>query len=451
MHFHKAAAQRHPVPPEVFFTTTQNPAVMTEEFEASREIAAIQSEDWRSPIVALLEERHVPEGSVESQHLQQRSRNYQLIGGTLYKAGVTAPLLRCVSRTEGQELLDAMHRGACGAHASSRALVGRAFRQGFYWPTALRDAQELVRRCEACQRASKMSRLPATVLQQIAPVWPLARWGMDIIGHLPTAPGSFRYAIVAVEYFSKWLEAETMTAITSANIVKFLWKNIICRFGVSRELTVDNGRQFDCDRFVSYCNDMGTKVCFASVYHPQSNGACERANESILTALGKRIFDQPKGTWTGELPGILWALRTSETRPIGFTPFKLLFGEEAMTPEEAALRSLRVIEASDPEMESTVKDLAEETRLAAVENLERYQKETAVWRNKRIKIREFREGQLVLRRRRNADTLGKFESKWEGPYVITSSRHPGSYRLMTPDGEEDPHTWNADRLIRYFP
>ncbi|CAO2152718.1 unnamed protein product [Urochloa humidicola] len=122
-----------------------------------------------------------------------------------------------------------------------------------------------------------------------------------------------------------------------------------------------------------------------------------------------------------------------------------------MTPEEATLRSLRVDGAPNPEAEPTIRDLAEETRLAAVENLERYQKETAAWRNKRIKIREFKEGQLVLRRRRNADTLGKFESKWEGPFVITSCRRPGSYRLMTLDGDEDPHTWNADRLIRYFP
>ncbi|CAO2141753.1 unnamed protein product [Urochloa humidicola] len=274
---------------------------------------------------------------------------------------------------------------------------------------------------------------------------------MDIIGPLPTAPGSFRYAIVAVEYFSKWLEAELLTAITSANIVKFLWKNIVCHFGVPRELTIDNGRQFDCDRFVSYCNDMGTKVCFASVYHPQSNGACERANGSILTALDKCIFDQSKGMWAEELPGILWALRMSEARPTGFTPFKLLFGEEAMTPEEATLRSLRVDGAPNPETESTIRDLAEETRLAAVENLERYQKETAAWRNKHIKIREFKEGQLVLRRRRNVDTLGKFERKWEGPFVITSCRRPGCYRLMTLDGDEDPHTWNADRLIRYFP
>ncbi|CAN6334620.1 unnamed protein product [Urochloa humidicola] len=344
-----------------------------------------------------------------------------------------------------------MHRGACGAHASSRALFGRAFRQGFYWPTALRDVQELVRRCDACQRMSKMNRLPATALQQIAPVWPLARWGMDIIGPMPTAPGSLCYAVVAVEYFSKWLEAEPLTAITSANITKFFWKNIICRFGVPRELIVDNGKQFDCDRFVSYCHDMGTKVCFASVYHPQSNGACERANGSILSALGKRIFDQPKGTWANELSGILWALRTVKARPTGFTPFKLLFGEEAMTPEEAALQSLRTTATATVEAKETVRDLAEETRLAAVENLERYRKETASWCNKRIKVREFKEGQLVLRRHRNAETLGKFESKWEGPFVITASHRPGSYRLMTPDGHEDPYSWNADRLVRYFP
>jgi hypothetical protein len=114
-----------------------------------------------------------------------------------------------------------------------------------------------------------MSRLPATALQPIVPVWPLARWGIDIMGPLPTAPGSFRYAPVAVDYFTKWLEAEPITAITSANAVKFLWKNIICRFGGPCEIMVDNRTLFDSARFRTYTEGVGAKLCFASVYHPQ--------------------------------------------------------------------------------------------------------------------------------------------------------------------------------------
>ena len=107
---------------------------------------------------------------------------------------------------------------------------------------ALADAQDLVRRCYTCQRSSKMSRLPATALQAIASIWPLARWGIDLVGPLPTTPGGFRFAVVAVEYFSKWVKAEPLTSIRAVNIVKFFWKNVVCRFGVPREVTMDNGK-----------------------------------------------------------------------------------------------------------------------------------------------------------------------------------------------------------------
>lgn len=83
----------------------------------------------------------------------------------------------------------------------------------------------------------KKSRRPAIVLQPIVPMGPLARWGggVHLVGPLPTAPGGFRYALVVVEYFSKWVEAKAITAITIANVVKFFWKYIVCHFGVPRK------------------------------------------------------------------------------------------------------------------------------------------------------------------------------------------------------------------------
>lgn len=109
------------------------------------------------------------------------------MGDALYKAGVSAPLLRCVAKPEGRAILEEIRRGECGLHASARALVGKAFRQGFYWPTALRDAQQLMQHCDPYYRMAKKSCLPTTALQPIVPVWPLARWGVDIVGPLPMA------------------------------------------------------------------------------------------------------------------------------------------------------------------------------------------------------------------------------------------------------------------------
>jgi hypothetical protein len=66
------------------------------------------------------------------------------------------------------------------------------------------------------------------------------------VGSLPTAQGNFKFAIVAVEYFTKWIEARPVATITSATIKTFFSQQIICRFGIPKELTVDNGKQFDC-------------------------------------------------------------------------------------------------------------------------------------------------------------------------------------------------------------
>jgi transposase InsO family protein len=118
---------------------------------------------------------------------------------------------------------------------------------------------------------------------------------MDLVGPLPTAQGNCRFAAVAVDYFTKWVEAKPLANITAATVQKFFWQNIVCRFGVPRELTVDNGKQFDCYTFKEYCRTLGTKAKFSSVYHPQSNGAVERANGLIFSGIKKCLFDQKKG------------------------------------------------------------------------------------------------------------------------------------------------------------
>ena len=104
--------------------------------------------------------------------------------------------------------------------------------------------------------ASKIRAL-ATNLQTIEPTWPLARWGIDIIGKLPPAQGNFQYAAVAVEYFTKWIETKPITNMSSFTMKTFLWQNIICRFGDPRQITVDNGTQFDSQDFKYCCQNRG--------------------------------------------------------------------------------------------------------------------------------------------------------------------------------------------------
>ena len=173
----------------------------------------------------------------------------------------------------------------------TRALVGKAFREGFYWPSAVVDAHEIVRTCPNCQKHTHYSKFQPEEFHLIAPVWPLARWGIDIAGPLPTVPGNFKYGAVAVEYFSKWIEAKALHDIIATTLEKFFWQNIVHRFGVPKEVTIDNGKQLNCTTFREFCHQLGTNLCFASVYHPQLNGAVERANGIIFSGIKKNIME----------------------------------------------------------------------------------------------------------------------------------------------------------------
>jgi transposase InsO family protein len=154
---------------------------------------------------------------------------------------------------------------------------------------------------------------------------------------------------------------------------EILLQNIVCRFGVPKAITVDNGTQFDAETFKDFCDRIGTKIHFASVRHPESNGLVERANGIIMTEIMKLIFDQPRGKWPDELIKVVWSHNTTVSRSTGFTPFKLLFGDEAITLEEAKTGSIRTIALAEDEADyQTTKDTIEGTRLQAIEYINKY-------------------------------------------------------------------------------
>src|SRR6185437_2308758 len=133
--------------------------------------------------------------------------------------------------------------------------------------------------------------------------------------------------------------------------------------------------------------------CFASVYHPQSNGAVERANGIIFAGIKKNITELPKGKWIDELPRVIWSHNTTESRTTKFTPFKLLYGEEAVTPEEIRLKSWRTSEEAGTREEDKKPsiDTIEAGKIQAVINLDKYQEETRRWKNKKVKPRQIQE------------------------------------------------------------
>jgi hypothetical protein len=108
-----------------------------------------------------------------------------IIEGELFKQGLCSPLLKCLSRAEGQELMKEIHSRICRDHMGSRSLLGKVFRQGFYWTKATLDAADLVQKCENCQKCARDQKQPSSLTQLIQPTWPLQRWGLDLLGPLP--------------------------------------------------------------------------------------------------------------------------------------------------------------------------------------------------------------------------------------------------------------------------
>jgi hypothetical protein len=148
---------------------------------------------WISEIRDYLKENILPEDHVSAERIVRLAKRHTMVEGDLYHRGANGILMRWITQEEGRELLTEIHGGECRTHSSSRTLVDKAFRHGFYWPTTLQDAAELVKSCEACQYHAKQIHTPTQDLQMIPPSWPFAVWGVDILGPFPRAVGGYRY------------------------------------------------------------------------------------------------------------------------------------------------------------------------------------------------------------------------------------------------------------------
>ena len=148
---------------------------------------------------------------------------------------------------------------------------------------------------------------------------------------------------------------------------------------------------------------------------------------------------------------VVWNHNTVVSRSTGFTLFKLLFGDEAITQQEARTGSIRTLASTEDEGDCQVtKDTIEGTRLQAIEHINKYQAETIKWHDRKVKLKNIKPGHLVLRRVANPDTVGKLQLKWEGPFLVVSSSRPEAYRLKDMDGNDIPRSWHADELRRYY-
>nr|GEY53890.1 reverse transcriptase domain-containing protein [Tanacetum cinerariifolium] len=309
-----------------------------------KEVTAVIEEEcptWMTELVNYLKEGILPGDKKEARKLRLKARQYELIEGILYKRSFLTPWLRCVRPLQAEYVMREIHEGSCSMHAGPRSIVAKAIRLGYFWPTMHKDAQDMIRKCSDCQIHRPVTRHPQQPLTPITAPWPFYKWGIDIAGPFPEGPGKVKFLIVAMDYFTKWIEAKAVATITGGQVKKFVWDNIVCRFGIPEEIISDNGKQFADNPFKDWCNKLNITQRFASVKHPQSNGLVERANRSLGEGdFNYRSNDASHAVAGGKL-GPKWEGPYEVTDALGNGAYKLRSTDGTMLPRTWNVTNLK--------------------------------------------------------------------------------------------------------------
>ncbi|GJX64686.1 reverse transcriptase domain-containing protein [Tanacetum coccineum] len=255
--------------------------VLQEKSIQEKEVAAVVEEEgptWMTPITEYLKDGVLPDDKKEANKLRIKARQYELMDGILYRRSFLRSWLRCVGPLQADYVIREIHEGSCSMHAGPRSVVAKAMRSGYYWPTMHRDARDMILKCKDCQVHRPVPRNPQQPLTPITSPWPFYKWGIDIAGPFLEGPGKVKFLIVAMDYFTKWIEAKAVATISGGQVKKFVWDNIVCRFGLPGEIVSDNGKQFSDNPFKDWCEKLNITQRFALVKHMQSNRLVERAN-----------------------------------------------------------------------------------------------------------------------------------------------------------------------------
>ncbi|GJY01565.1 reverse transcriptase domain-containing protein [Tanacetum coccineum] len=345
-----------------------------------------------------------------------------------------------VSGLETHIILDQCHHGPTGGHYGPNVTAKKVIDSGFYWPTIIKEAHTLVQLCEACQKTGNISKRDEMPLNNIQVCEIFDVWGIDFMGPFPKSH-KFEYILVAVDYVSKWAEAQALPTNDARVVITFL-KKLFCHFGMPKALISDRGTHF-CNKIMEKTmKRYGVNHRFSTSYHPQTSGQVENTNRALKRILEKTVKDNP-AIWSRKLDDALWAFRTAYKTPTGTTPYKLIYGKNCHLPFEIEHRAYWALKNCNPDLiaagEKRMFQLHEldELRHQAYENSRLYKARTKVWHDRKLRMRkEFKHGNKVLLfHSKYKFKQPKLRSRWLGPYVVKYQYPSGYVELYGKDGK----------------
>ncbi|VFQ95862.1 unnamed protein product [Cuscuta campestris] len=348
-------------------------------------VITLKEPDCIDEITMYILDGSLPTDPIAAKVVKRRAPSYTLECYRLYKRSYNGTLLRCLRRDEAQKLMEEIHEGICSAHQGAFTLSRKVTLQGYFSPTIIRGCAEYVRKCKICQEFQKVPGRPARNYTPISTTIPFAWWGIDLVGILPRGTGNNTYLVVAIDYFTKWVEPALVPTITEEQMRKFVSKQILCRFGLPQQIITDNGTQFEARGFNEFLQSWGIKHSYVAVGYP---------------------------------------------RPMGRS--------RTLIENEENLRAKLL--------------LIDERRERAYIRAENYRRQVKSYHDQRVRPRQFRMGDWVLRKREVSRPTdgGKFAKSFEGTYVIKEVLANGTFRLQTPVAGDVLRTLDRDPFKKIF-
>ena len=367
-------------------------------------------------IITYLQERELPSEDKEAREILLSQDNFTLKEGVLYYL-VKDKTLRLVAPAScRQKLFDEAHSGVFGGHLREAKIHSELSRH-YWWPGMRKDIVTWSKACSTCA-----SRNPGRAVK--SPLTPIPvggafdRVGVDII-QFPTSKHGNKYAVVFVDYLTKWPEVFAVKDQTAHTVAQLLVEHIISHHGVPAELLSDRGANFLSGLLQEVCSLMGIHRLNTTAYHPQTDGLVERFNRTLTDMLAKTVT-RDGADWDDQLPYVLFAYRAAAQESTRESPFFLLYGRDPRLPTETALSA--PVDRKELDLGEYGRNLVSNLT-QAWENA----RETIKWSQKRQKAvydrkskAVFKEGDRVFLFKPAAKSgkAHKFARPFHGPYRI---------------------------------